>query len=83
MTKYSRREFLGQTGMTALAGELDYEESKVEAHYVYAANALQYLDESSVRILKPRLKEIAEDKRYGNACRTTGYLVEHLESLGY
>jgi arylsulfatase A-like enzyme len=72
-----------KTAVEALAGELDYERSKVEAHYVYAANALQYLDESSVRILKPRLKEIAEDERYGNACRTAGYLVEHLESLGY
>ncbi len=71
------------TAVEVLAGELEYEESKVEAHYVYAANALQYLDESFVRVLKSRLKEIAEDERYGYACRTTGYLAEHLEILGY
>ena len=72
--------YLGEAGLAvqALGAELDYDEKKDQAVYVYAGNALQYLDKKAVRVLLPKLEAAAKNKKYGYATRTTGSLAAEL-----
>lgn len=68
-----------ETAVKVLRNELKFDEGKDKYIYVYAANALQYIDKEYVMSLLPVLKEIEADKRYGDACRAAGYLAKDLK----
>jgi N-sulfoglucosamine sulfohydrolase len=61
-----------------LREELVFDNSRDKYVYVYAVNALQYIDKQYVMPLLPFLEKIAEDKRYDYACRTAEYLAKEL-----
>ncbi|HCC70919.1 MAG TPA: sulfatase [Bacteroidales bacterium] len=67
-----------ELAVEVLKNELRFDENKDKYVYVYAANALQYIDKEYVNPLVPFLEKIAEDERYDYACRTTGYLSKEL-----
>ena len=73
--------YIGEQEMAVeiLEKELRFDEKKDKYIYVYAANALQYMDKKYMMQLIHFLEKIAEDKRYEYACRTTGYLAGELK----
>jgi len=65
-----------------LGEELIYDEKKDNAIYMFAANALQYLDKEDVKELLPGLEVIAAGRKtYGEAWRIADYLVAKLKNM--